>query len=368
MTHKSIVFSGTMEKKFLALAVIEGVFPIPESHKSLKESLRVQNATREDISQIQANLFLNPHVKLQIVYEIEFESTIENVFVEMQRQYNEDKEFKDVFLLCSLVMARNPSLTIESIRDHLGEAAEKEEKVIESFGSVPTRQSDGDLLTFEQSIRFAVSRNKRPRATQEQQLLFTEYEKSLEKIWPIKSAYDELKNLYRRANIGDSVVVDPLLKNSFTDFLDEDSLDRGQFEKIDLFYLFIKELRTLPVGRSIKETIELANTREGDALRKRVGELQDSIIAGELSGIESIRKKIRDEIHEYKSLTSQLISPNGLSDLTDITLSATSLIPVVGTFSGAVGLAKTTANISQKRSVYQKIQDSIWVDYRGSTI
>jgi len=35
MNNKSIVFSDTMEKNFLTLAINEGVFHIPESHKYL---------------------------------------------------------------------------------------------------------------------------------------------------------------------------------------------------------------------------------------------------------------------------------------------------------------------------------------------
>jgi hypothetical protein len=35
--YKSIIFSGTMERKFLELAVKERIFHIPESHKYLKD-------------------------------------------------------------------------------------------------------------------------------------------------------------------------------------------------------------------------------------------------------------------------------------------------------------------------------------------
>ncbi len=368
MTNKSVVFSGTMEKKFLALAMNEGAIHVPESYRNFIKTLKSQNITREDVSHIQANLFLNPHLRLQLVYELEFESEVTNLAFEMQREYNDNKEFKDVLLLCSLVIARNPSLTIEEICDRLLEHLNNETKVIESFGAIPSRQSNGVLCTFDQSIRFVVTQEEPPKATKEQQLLFEAFEKSLDKVEQISDVFRELTNLYRRVNVGDSVVIDPLLKNTFTDFLDEEYIKNDQLEKVDLFYLFIKELKTLPIGRNIKETIELANSKEGDALRKRIGELHGSIVAGELSGIDKVQARIRDDIHEYKLLTSKLISPNKLSDLTDLTLSATSLIPVVGTATGALGLAKTTASISQKRSIYKKIQESIWVEYRGDTI
>ncbi len=164
------------------------------------------------------------------------------------------------------------------------------------------------------------------------------------------------------------MIIDPLRKNNFTEFLDEKALESDGLEKVDLFYLFIKELQTLPVGRNIKETIELANTQEGDALRKRVCELHDSIVAGEVRCVDNIKKKIRDDVHEYRSLTRQLMSPNTLSDVTDLTLSSSSLIPVVGTIAGAFGPVKTTKSIVEKRMVYKKIQDNIWVDFKGTNI
>jgi hypothetical protein len=299
---------------------------------------------------------------------LEFEPTVKNIVVEIQREYDRDKEFKDVYLLCSLVMARDPNLKLETIRDRLNEHIDIESKIIESFGSIPSRTADGEVLTLKQFVISGVTRTDPPKATHEQVLLYEEYEKSLDKIKLITQTCAELESLHRRASIGDSVVIDPLLKNSFTDFLDKKSLKNNKFEKIDLYYLFIKELKTLPVGKSIKETIELANTREGDSLRKRVCELHDSIIAGELVGVDNIKKKIRDDIHEYKSLTRKLMSPNTLSDLTDLTLSSTSLIPAIGTVTGAMGLAKTTTNIAQKRKIYEKIQKNIWVDFRGSNI
>jgi len=99
-----------------------------------------------------------------------------------------------------------------------------------------------------------------------------------------------------------------------------------------------------------------------------VCELHDSIVAGEISGVDNIKKKIRDDIQEYRSLTMKLMSPNTLSDLTDLSLSSTSLIPAVGTIAGALSLVKTTKNIAEKRMVYKKIQENVWVEFKGANI
>ena len=366
MQEKSVVFSETMEKKFLTLAAKEGVFSIPDGFK-LKETIKTQTVTRDDKSLILANLFLNPYIKLRIVYEINFEPKIDNLFIKMQNRENRNHEFKDYFTLCSLILARNPTLTLELIGDDLDEFLILKNKVIESFGSVPTRQLNGDILTLGQAIMRPLDKSECKFASNEQQLLFSKYEIAKQKAQPIISIYKELEDLNRRKNTGDSVVIDPKIKKSFTDFLDDNIKENDVSDEIDLFYLFIKELRTLPVGKNIKETIELSNTKQGESLRMRINELHDLILADQLRGIDSIQKKIRNDIHEYKLLTNKLITPNHLSDITDLTLSGTSLIPMIGTFTGIASLAITADNISQKRRIYKKIQDSIWVGYEGDT-
>lgn len=365
---KSLIFSDTMERKFLALAMKEGILHIPESHDNLIHRLNNERIVRGDISQIYANMFLNPYIKVQIIYELEFEPTIRDITVEIQKGYNEGKEFTDVFLLCSLIMARDPTLNLEIIRDRLNNHISIEEKVKDSFGSIPLRTGNNEVLTLEQFITRGITRKNPPKATNEQLLLYKEYEKSLEGINLIRQTHNELASLHRRTNFGDSVVIDPLLKNDLTDLLDEEKIKYDQFDKVDLFYLFIKELRTLPVGNSIKETIELANTREGDSLRKRVNELHDKLITGELTDINNIQKRIRDDIQNYKALTQQLVTPNTFSDLTDLSLGATSLIPGIGIVPGIGGLVKTALGIKKKRDIYQEIKNNIWVDYKGSNL
>ncbi len=66
MNYKSIVFSDTMERKFLSLAMSEGVIDIPESREDVTRKLLSQKVYRRDISQIHANLFLNPKIKIQL--------------------------------------------------------------------------------------------------------------------------------------------------------------------------------------------------------------------------------------------------------------------------------------------------------------
>jgi hypothetical protein len=134
----------------------------------------------------------------------------------------------------------------------------------------------------------------------------------------------------------------------------------------DLFFISIKALRTLPVGRTLAETLELAASAEGTALRQRVKALHSELIAGGAPA--DILKRIENDAEAYRQLTARLRSPNLLSGVTDMVLSALGLIPVVGTYFSAASLTKSSFGTARSAATRRKIRDMYWASYQGRSI
>jgi hypothetical protein len=152
----------------------------------------------------------------------------------------------------------------------------------------------------------------------------------------LSACFQDLNSIWSRKTDGDAIGVHPKLQRTYRHVLSADDFEDGLTET-DIFFLPVRALRTLPVGRTLSETLKLGSSVAGVALRQRVAELNAELQTGGQAAIPALLARIERDADDYRSLTSRLKSPHKLSSATDVALGVAGLIPVIGVLFGGAG-------------------------------
>ena len=183
----------------------------------------------------------------------------------------------------------------------------------------------------------------------------------------ILTCISDIDNVWHLRTDNNPVSFHPRLARDYNDILAQDPAGDEEITDTDLFFLTVRALRTLPVGRTLTETLNLGATKEGVALRARVAELHGQMKAG-ATNLDSLIGRIENDADQYRSLTARLQSPHFLSKYIDMVLSGLGLVPFVGTYASALSLAKSSWATRSTHNTRAQLKTLSWAAYQGRAI
>jgi hypothetical protein len=360
-----LLLSPPLERTLIELCGREGLVnlsgPAWENFKRRFGRPRIGQAIR---SQLLANVFLHPSVKLSVTYESDLPTTSDILTFTVDRP-SEAATFEDFGLLLAYCRAVDRSLTPKRIQDLLEAWSAAREKVIELWGEVPDTDGNGQPVRTRDFISSAIGGRPRPTYSDAMLSRFREYEQARDAAAVVERCHRDLAEIWSRRSDTDAIAIHPTLHNNYRTLLRQSDLE--SLNETDVFFLSIRSLKTLPVGRTLKETLELSATKEGTALRRRVHELSEEVAVGS-SSISRVLERIEADAGEYRVLTQRLESPHLVSTGTDLALAAAGLVPIIGTVFGAASVAKSMYAEFAGMKDGEALKRLIWARYQGTGI
>jgi len=360
-----LIFSPPLEAKLISICDREGLVDLTDGYwSSYKKHNGKQRINAADRSHLLASVFLHPSIKLRAGHESQIALRSDLIALRQDAKFNFDAQCEDVPLLLSYCKAADTKLTDAEVTRLTKEWVAAYDAAIGAWGAMPSSDGNGNPCLLGDFVAAIVSRSQRPQYTQHQLDTYNRFRKVDGAAAVVSRCSQDLNSIWSRKASGDAIAVHPRLQQTYRHVLSADDFADGLTET-DLFFLSVRALRTLPVGRTLKETLELSATAEGVALRQRLVELNDEYQAGGLAAIPRILERIERDADDYRSLTSHLESSHTLSNASDVALSAAGLIPMVGTLFGGVALLKSSFATYSSLEDNKKLKEMLWAKYQG---
>jgi hypothetical protein len=367
----SLVVSNYLESRLLRICHEEGLIEIPQWFLVEIPKIMEASISPQDRSQIFASVFLNPSVRLSFGTDHDFLQTKSIIFEpSSDAQRNpESMPFHDFNLLTAYAMEMQPDLTPDRIRTLIINLIDTKEIVMRQFGAMPNADGNGNPVLLTDSIASFFSRTPRPTYSADQIRVFREYRSARDAADTIVECHNELTSIWERRGLFDGVAIHPGINRSYNEIVASTDI-QCIGDETELFFIAIRELRTLPVGRTLRETLELSASPQGVALRARVRDLYSTVSNASPGAIQRAVNQIKAEADEYRAFTSRVQSPHSLSMVTDLIVAAASpmLLGVIGALVSAGVLAKSMYAMVADGDVRLKMRSRLWAEYKGTSI
>ena len=357
----ALVFAPPLEVAALQLAADEELIA-REKHWRRHSAGDIDPVLR---SYLLANLFLHPEVKLSPRYELEVPVRTPLLRFDQSRTGEDGGACEDMALIIAYARALDPSLTVQQIGARASAYCETHAAVEQLFGGMPLSNGEGRPIMLQDMVVSAIERSP-PTYSGEQLAAYAAYHDAKADAATILGAFADINGAWRLRTANNPVSLHPKLSRDFRQILAGD-VEAGEVSESDIFFLTVKALRTLPVGRTLAETLELSASREGRALRARIAELHGELMGGAIN-LSALAARIEADADSYRMLTSRLHSPNILSGVVDIVLSGLGLIPVIGTASSVISLSKSSWATYSTVKVRSLLNSMAWGGYQGRSI
>jgi hypothetical protein len=360
-----LVLAPPLEQQLIALCNSEGLvnawqgwFP-PGGKESLQ--VKVKADTR---SYLLAQVFLRPSIKLLAGYEGELSLQSDHLELVEQLDAPTGPEFQDIPLLLSYCKASSSRLGPRKVFELLRVYSAAHEEVVHEWGKVPDTNGAGQPIFLENFIASAVLRKPPLSYSARQLAAFERFREARAAASMVEDCLNDLSRIWASRSETDAIAVHPRLHRTYRDIQTVRDFEDGVSET-DIFFLSVNALRTLPVGRTLRETLELSASPEGSALRARVGELNAEYRSISGMAVSRLLSRIEKDADRYRALTSRLQSPNRLFGIPDIVLDAAGLVPAIGTVTNFVSLAKSTFATGSQLKANKDLKGMLWASYKG---
>jgi hypothetical protein len=231
---------------------------------------------------------------------------------------------------------------------------------------VPGSDGKGRPILLADAIQRTLTR-KEPHYTRKQVAAFKRFSKARNEAAAIITGMSDINNVWALRTDDNPVSFHPRLSRDYSEILAGAGPDAEMVTETDLFFLSVKALRTLPVGGTLAQTLELGTTKEGIALRSRVAELYGELRSG-ATDLATLATRIDEDADNYRALTARLRSPNLLSGFTDVALSGAGLFPIIGTIASSLSLAKSAWSTTSTIPTRMRLKSMAWGAYQGRAI
>lgn len=363
ISNRALVLSPPLEEKIIKICMNEGLIRT-SGQRAHYDNLIVES---DENSHILAKIFLCPNLKIAKKSEVSVELETDLLKVCADNHYNSEIKCDDMPLLLSYCEAIDSALDPSKVMMAIAELIAAEENVLKIWGQLPWSDGNGLPVLSTDFWESVLSKVPPPQYLPEQIDAYDRYRRMRDNAAKIIKCVNDLDNVWARKNPGDAIGIHSSLGRTYQDVISAENFEDGLSEN-DIFFLHIRALRTLPVGRSLKETLELGATPEGMALRQRVADLHAEVQIGSQSEIRRSLEKIEKEADDYRVLTSRIISPNTLSNATDVVLGLGGLVPLIGTMTSVIGILKSTHATKSSHDRNRELKRLLWARYQGRAL
>jgi hypothetical protein len=359
MSNKSIIPEGVVlddpiAKTFLFVAISEGLmdksYPLDVDEHDFISKILTDTPTDESISIAYEQLIISGKIFLpfKIPFKWKGELIDKNILIsnsqleEYQPSINIQQLPSEIIL--GMLSSRNINWSFMELQERYQSFIFAYNNWNEDINKIP--------LEFKSDIEIALSSflELENKYTTEQLSKYKALKNELEKIQPIINCIDSYERVINKANLVSALSYVSVNETSYESLiqLPYDVSHSMEEYKYKLYRITCNELRRIPYGRTLKETIQLATSSEAIALRKKLNEWCDKIAKGELKSIDTILKEIENARKSLKY--SKTISKVG-NIVTWLSIPV-SIVPIIGPILSitSAGLSSCSTNIEKNNN------------------